>query len=651
MLKKQSLILLFLLAISMIVTFQNCGTTSPEGGLFGSSCSNGGCGADPNALKVSLDTSVLTSGVLKISANPSAGFSNLRLTGTCNNGGYDKTLIKAKFYQCIGSSTQCTTLKYLKSTPCGADGRYEIASTVTTLTPGTHKLFIEIVGFNEFSQEVYGRNSKLAAITVSAQNTIKPPVLSSFTGTNFWSQDKLYYFPSSTEKVTLDGYITGFCDYTAGGNNIIYVKLAIKGSSTYKLISGTPVNCTPIVEGSTIGTSPYRNGRTGYFMLDNLSIYMAYTGDTFITCDTASSDYANCINNTLNSRTNRIVSLGLFQRDVGFNYDVYGHRNLILHFTGSQYGKGWLVEALVEMMKRVKKSFNFSNSEVTGNLDGTQSSNNDFTKANTILTSHQDLIDPLITSGANYYGYGTRKYIVSGLLGATEDISTSIYPNQANDLYFLGSSATIPYKNMAVVNLNGVLICGLNSTVSDPISGVVGAYSTDPELERIALCLTHRYMNGIWDKPYAEYTYKMVNEGVTFLNNNANCFSRGGQPYNSGECSTMLEFLQAAAKIKARRMPSNSFGNASDDQLKYFGNAMTQYYINKIMYALAYRNTDYGGENEIFADIFTKVYPEITDVSLRRTLYPDEYNYVGSSARFGGSRSTPFPQGSAKEAY
>ena len=633
----------------MIVTFQNCGTTAPEGGLFGSHCYSEVCGANPDGLSLTLDTNNIANGVFNISSNPSEGFNNLRLTGTCNDGGYSRTLIKAKLYQCLPGTTNCSILKYIKSTPCGADRKYEIEASTPTLIPGAHKLHMEIVGFDNYYQEVYGRSSRLTPILTAAIPTIQPPVLSTFSGaSNFWAnKDKLYYFNSASEKVSLSGYITGFCDYNAGGDNNIYVRMSFKNRSDYKLITPASVVCTQITAGSTIANSPYRNGRTGYFTLDTLDIFMSYTSSLV---DCAANDNE-CRNNALNAKTNRIVSLGFFQKDTSFNYEVSSTRNLILHFTSVQYGKGWLVDPLVEVLKRIKKTFNFSGADVTGNLEAVSSSN-DYTVAHNVLTTYNTLTDPLVTSGDNRYGYGTRNFIVNKILGATEDISQSIYPGQPNDLYFLGTSTTVPYKDMAVVNPNGILKCGLNSAVSDPIRGVTGVqYTSDIGFERIALCLSFRYLNGLFNRNYAQ-TKKMVDQGVTFFNNNASCYLNNegstGNVLPANECAVILEFLGRASNIKERRMKLANFSNATDDQIKYFGNAMTQYFINKIMTNLAYRNSS--GENEIFAGVFQTVYPEITDASLRRSLYPNEYNYVGATLRFAGSRSQQYPSGSAKEA-
>jgi hypothetical protein len=171
-----------------MITYQNCGQTE-QSNLFGSNCNGEKCTEDPDSLDLELDLQLVPGGVFKISTNPSSGFTNLRLTGSCEAAGFNRTLVKAKLYQCIGSS--CTTLKHLKAEPC-SQGRYEIASTVTNLTPGPHRLNLEIVGIDEFGQEVYGRNSKLPAIAAEAKQTINPPILASFSGTNFWAQDKIY---------------------------------------------------------------------------------------------------------------------------------------------------------------------------------------------------------------------------------------------------------------------------------------------------------------------------------------------------------------------------------------------------------------------------------------------------------------------------
>ena len=633
MLKKQPFILLFLLGL-LAVVYQNCAETN-QSNLFGSNCSGESCGPNPDDLSMELDSQILSGGTFKISSNPAANNINLRLTGTCESAGYQKSLVKAKVYQCSGS--HCGILKHSKYAQCSS-GRFEIASTVSNLTPGSIRLQMEVVGVDKFEQEVYGRNSKLPLISGEAKQTINPPVLASFSGTNFWAQDKIYYFPSSTEKVVLDGFITGFCDYDAA-NTSISVKLSLKGSSQYTLLGNT--YCQKINEGTTVGTSPNRNGRSGYFQLDSFSIFFVYGGGSFVTCNAGDN---NCINNVLNKTTNRLVNLSIAQRDLGFNYDVFSNRRLVLHYTGERAGKGWLAEVLVEVLKRAKKSFNFSNSNVSGELTAPQAGTSDYSQAYRVLTSIEEFFDPLITTGANRYGFGSRAFIVKWLLGATEDISASEYG--VNNIYFLGSANTVQYKNMAHVNLNGGLICSLEPNMADPIKSVVGPqYSTDIGVERIALCLTHRYLNGIWDKPYAD-TVKLVQHGVTFANNNANCFYSNGGAINNRDCATLLEFLQIASSMKSTRLPGVSFGNATDTQLKYFGNGMTQYYINKIMYNLAYRNTGMGGENEIFADIFSDVYPEITDVNLRRSLYPNDYSYPGSTVKFGGLISRPYPDGS-----
>lgn len=617
--------------MALVVTYQNCGQTE-DSNLFGSSCNSASCYVDPDSLSVNLDLNLVPGGVFKISSNPASGFTNLRLTGTCSDGGFAKTLVKAKIYSCSGNS--CTTLKYLKSTPCSADGKFEIASTVSNLTAGPQQLNLEIVGLNEYEQEVYGKNSKAAAVSMLAQPTIKPPVLASFSGTNFWAQDKIYYFPSSTEKVVLDGYITGFCDYNTVSTaaNTISIKLAIKGSSTYTAITTT--TCQSIVANSVQANSPNRGGRTGYFQLDSFSLYMIYSGGSFVTCTT--NDY-NCINNNLNRMTNRMVTLALFQKDQSFNYDVFSTRNMILRYTSEKLGKGWLVEALTETLKRLKRSFNFSNTAVSGDLDGTQSGTNDFTQAYRLLTSAEEFYDPLVTSGDARYGFGTRAFIVRWLLSATEDISASLYTT--NNLYFLGTATTIPYKSIAAGNS-----CSLNPSLVDPIQGVVGTqYSSDQGTERISVCLAHRFLNGLWGRDYVN-TVRMVQEGVTYVDNNTHCFYRKGGTIPDRDCNELLNFYSYASKMKSRHLGATSIANATDSQLIYFGNGLTQAYLNRIMVNLYYRNSV--GENEYFSALFISLYPEITDATFRRSLYPTEYNFVGSTQMFGATRSRQVPDGS-----
>lgn len=629
--KKQSFILLILLSMSLVVTYQNCGQ-SEKSNLFGSSCVSADCLVDPNELFVKMDLSLVPGGVFKISANPAADFSNLRLTGTCSTGGFAKTLVKSKIYACNG--TTCKTLKNVQSSACSASGTFEIASRVANLTPGSYQLNLEIVGFNDFEQEVYGINSKLPAIPMLAQNTINPPILASFTGTNYWAQDKIYYLPSSSEKVNLDGYITGFCDYNAvsSAGNAISVKLAIKGSSTYTTLNST--TCLPIVTGSIQANSPSRAGRTGYFQLDSFSIYMIYSGGSFVACTV--NDY-NCINNGLNRMTNRIVSLSLFQRDFTFSYDVFSTRKLVLNYTSETLGKGWLAEALTETLKRLKRSFNFSNTPVSGDLNGTQSGTNDFTQAYRILTSTDEFYDPLVTSGDARYGFGTRAYIIRWLLGATEDISASQYTT--NNLYFLGTATTVPYKAIA----QGTS-CSVNANLLDPIQGVVGAaYSSNQGVERITVCLAHKFLSGLWNRSYAD-TVRMVQEGVTFVDNNSHCFYRNGGTIPDRDCGEILNFYSYATKMKNRHLPSVAIENATDAQLTYFGNGLTEAYINRIMVNLYWRNTS--GDNEYFQALFQTIYPEITDVNLMRKLYPTEYNFVGSSQKFGATRSRQAPDGS-----
>lgn len=637
MLKKKSNILLILLALSLIVTFQNCGQ-SEQSGLFGSNCNGDKCSLDPNSLAMELDTQLLQGGIFKISTNPSSGFTNLRLTGKCESAGYNRSLVKAKIYQCIGSN--CSSLKHIKATSCSSEGLFEIASTVSNLTPGPHKLYLEIVGIDDFGQEVYGIKSKLPAITMDARQTIKPPVLASISGTNFWAQDKIYYFPSSTEKVVLDGYITGFCDYNAS-STYISVKLSVQGSSTYSLLGST--NCQLINAGSSYESSPNRQGRTGFFELNSFSIYMTYTGGSFVTC---SSGDVNCQNNVLNKMTNRLVALALTQQDLNFNYEVYSIRKLLLHYKGERSGKGWLSEPLAETLKRVKRSFNFSSTNVAGDLSGAQGVN-DYSQAYRLLTSVDEFYDPLVTSGDQRYGFGTRAFITRWLLGSIEDISSSIY--NTTNIFFLGSEYTIPYRAIGVPSGNNTLLCSGNASISDPITGVVGTAATaEAGIERVALCLSFRYLNGLFNMNYTE-ALKIVQDGVMFTNSNSACFFKTGAPLTATACGAIMDILTAAASAKARSFPYGSLSSASSTQMKYFGNSLTQFYINKIMINLAYRNGS--GENEIFASIFQSVYPEITDLTFRRSLYPTEYNYIGSTASFGGTRSRQYPDGSTTFTY
>jgi hypothetical protein len=628
-LKKQSLILLFLLALSLVVTYQNCGQTE-QSNLFNSSCSDAKCTVNPNSLAVSLDLELVPGGALKISTNPVSGFNNLKLTGTCEPGGFTKNLVKAKIYQCSGST--CNTLKFIDAVACSVDKRFNIESSITNLTPGPYKLNLEIVGINEFGQEVYGPNSKLAPINVVAQQTILPPVLATFVGANQWAQDKIYYEENSTapNKIIFDGRIQGFCDYNTSnplGNNIS-VKLSFKGDSKGALLANT--TCNPVSGNSSAQGSPNRAGRTGYFDIPSFSIYYSY-GQNLATCE--SSD-ANCLNNSLNLWTSRLIALSFYQKDITFDYEVSSARNLILHFKNINYGNGWLADALQETLKRIKKSFYFAGSDYAGTLNGTQSSTNDFTTAVKILTSSQELYDPLASAN---YGYGTRAYIVRWLLGAVEDTSTE-FP--AGNIYFLGTSNTVPYKKMATATT-----CDLNPSMSDPIKGVTGTqYSTDAEVERIAVCLGHRYLNGLWNRTYSD-TKRMVTEGVTYLNNST-CFYRNGGAIPSRDCSELLLFLEYASKMKSRHLLNVSISAAADPQLKYFSNGLTQAYINRLMDNLKYR--DGSGENEYFLALFQTMYPTVTDAVLRKNLYPDEINYVGATPamRFYGTRTKPLPDGS-----
>jgi hypothetical protein len=96
--------------------------------------------------------------------------------------------------------------------------------------------------------------------------------------------------------------------------------------------------------------------------------------------------------------------------------------------------------------------------------------------------------------------------------------------------------------------------------------------------------------------------------------------------------------------MKSRHLGTVAVANASDSQLTYFGNGLTQAYINRIMANLSYRSS--AGENEYFSALFTSLYPEVTDATFRRSLYPNEYNFVGSKQKFGASRSRQAPDGS-----
>lgn len=623
---------IFILSSLVFVAYQNCGQTG-ETGLFNSQCIGEHCYSNPDELSLKLDLNLVPGGVFKISTNPPTGYNNLRLTGSCSDGGFTRTLVKAKIYQCIGS-TNCSILKHIKATSCGPDKKFEISSTIGNLTPGNHLLELEIVGLDEFNQEVYGRNSQADAIPTQAKQTIRAPVLASFSGANYWATDKVYPFVSSSEKIVLDGYMTGFCDFnaTVPSANAISIKLGIKGSSTYTVVATS--TCQSIVAGSVQANSPNRDGRSGYFTLDAFSIFMIYNGGSFVTCE--STDY-NCINNPFNRMTNRLVFLGLSQKDMSFDYDVMSNRKLALQYTASHAGKGWSADILLETLRRIKKSFNFSNSDVSGALDGTQSGTNDFTQAYRVITSSSEYVDPLVSSGDNRYGFGTRSFIVRWLLGATEDISQSLYTN--NDIYFMGSQHTIPFRTIA--QGSG---CAINASVADPIKGVVGAqYSTDVGVERIAVCLAHRFYNGFWDKPYSE-TVKMVQQGVTFANNNQNCFYNDGNPIATNTCTELIGFLQAATQMKNRHLSGAQFNTASESQMTYFTNGLSQYYIHRVMTNLAYRNAS--GENEFFGQIFTSVYPEITDAAMRRSLYPKEYNFAGSTLSFGATRTKQHPIGS-----
>ncbi len=641
--KKPSLIVLFLLAFGLLMTYQNCAQVQ-EGGLFRQSCNDESCAANPDQLSIAMDLNLVPGGIFKISSNPESGFENLRLTGNCKDGGYEKTLVKIKIYQCVGSSSVCDTLKYINTTSCNMNTNFEISETVSTLVPGFHKLNLEIVGLDEFGQEVYGKNSKLAPIKMQAQNTIRPPVLASFTGTNFWAQDKIYYFPTDSDKVTLDGYIQGFCDYNSAADDIS-AKLSFKGSSTYTAIA-LPTKCKPVAQNSAALNSPNRGARTGFFQIDAFPIYMRYTGGQFVTC--TAGDY-NCINNPLNLMTNRLVALAFFQRDVTFNYDVFSVRKLLLHFKDERSGKGWLAEPLLEVLRRVKKSFNFSNDIATGALDGTNAGNNDYYQAFRILTSADEFYDPLVTNGESRYGFGTRAFIVKWLLGATEDISPSIYPGSSNNyagtsgnIYFLGGATTIPYKSVG----NGTL-CGLNPGITDPLVGTVG-YDTSSAIERIALCLTHRFLNGLYDRDY-NLSYRMVQKGVTFANNNTTCVYSDdlSVAIPARDCAVIMHFLAGATKMKTRHVLGASISDATDTQIKYFGNGLSQFYINTIVHHLAYRNTvDYVNENEVMSLVYATVYPELTDTTMRQISYPTEFNFEGATTMFSGTRLIGLPAGS-----
>jgi hypothetical protein len=629
-LKNKSVIVLFLLAVCLVITYQNCGQTDEQSGLFGSHCNDGNCNENPQALSLQLDLQLVPGGTFKISTNPSAGFKNLRLTGTCNLAGFTKTLVKAKIYQCVGSN--CSTLKYIDGSACSPEGRFQIESAVTNLTPGPHKLNLEMVGLDDFGQEVYGPKSKLSPINMTAQATIKPPVLATFVGANEWAVDKVYYEEATTtpNKIVLDGHIQGFCDYNASTSaaNKISVKLAFHGDSKYTLLA--TATCTAISGNANALNSPNRAGRTGFFDIPSFSLYYSY-GQNLATCLPNDAD---CLNNSLNMWTSRLISLSFFQNDATFDYDVSSTRNLALHFKNIAYGNGWMADALQETLKRIKKSFNFSGLDYSGALSAAQNPS-DFTTAVKILTSAPELYDPLANAS---YGYGTRAFMVKWLLNATEDISASLY--NTTNIYFLGTSTTLPYKQMALGST-----CGLNPSLADPISGVVGAqYSTDPQVERIAACLGFRYLDGLWNRPHTDVV-KMVTLGVTYLSPTT-CKYRDGGAIASRDCTELLSLLEFASKMKTRFMNGVSFSSATDTQLKYFANGLTQKYIDHIMANLLYRNAS--GENEYFAALFQLLYPTVTDDATRRLLYPDEINYIGATPamRFYGTRTKQLPDGS-----
>ncbi len=620
-------IFLFLLIGTLLFAYQNCGVQ--QGGSIYSSCLVGGnCGGgNINLLSVRPD---IPNNQYTVAISNSFGgtpaFNNISISGSCNNGGFLRTIVRATIR---GGVSPISFTSY-----CGQDNRFNISGYAALSAGYSYRLDIAISALNEYLQEVYGPNSYVAPINILTIEA-KPPVLSLLMNCNNKTAlnclqgvnaGNPWNLPSDTSAVAdaithsaviisnasgsllIPTTITGFCNT---GSDVTV--MLIPYGYSYSNFSNTspPITKTTACESKTsaIGASDYN----GYFQVNNLSVPLA-TGSSVVPCQNNSE----CLSNPFNKSNARLYQVVVSQNLVvnqGVQH-IASSRNAFFKYQDPSNGNNWDTNILQETLKRIAKAFYFS-----PGYPSTSSLYSNFALAAQKIVASRTQGNYQCTSSSTTYSYyyGTRSWILD-FIGASESLDNPACTNATPNIKL--NLNTNPFTNM-----KNASTCGINSSVTH----ITGSFNAPNEgARRIAACLTSRYVMGFGQPSSSSnlnaYADKFTNIGIKctdqacsacqFQDNSAVQSSNGIM----SDCKIMANFYTQAV----------TYQNSP--------NKLMQFYINFVLGNNSLSNST------VQDAIFKTVYPNITDTNVISSMRPLEKNYDGSNTHLGAMPNNNFPQ-------
>lgn len=630
---------------ALVAIYQNCGQTDTGNSWYkscsGFLCADTGIG-DARQMNISL-TSSATDLIIPYTGTPPY---RVKVSGTCNDGGFRRNKIEVALREKLSSFVSETDCENAESFPvvktkC-VDGHFigdvEVTSATSLCSPATKtqvlELQVTLTGIDNFDNEYTPSRGQLSS-DIPVRQSIRPPTLNSFAdggAENFWLGTRV--FATSTESIQIND-LFGYCTYSSVGpaNNKIRVLIRPYGTVERLEFKDVTVECRPLNPADgVIYQRGQQLGFTGVFGYLNpivLSYLQAAAWPGLTEADAQ-----------VNSRN---FVLYLVQKDPGISstYEIENPHNVTLKFNSMNSSQGWTADIMRQAQKQTLRAINMSWDDAT--------------------VTNNDLAPILGTGGAMPY-----RFWILQRMQLQEDASFRVFSPNGPSVPFLDRIGKIAYGSKRCdTRLTMDMGRSGTDTTTQALSGSTGTNtfdSTTVQQQRLALCSWYWIDHGLLDINAADignwrntWMSKFIEQGVRFNGSATSCVSASSStPGDANACQTIWNFFNSINTYKARYLGPNQniyggTGSAYRDQQSDFNYAYAQLYLNQIMgwvsANLVMTGTIATSANTFLDNVIKNTYETATNptrlygsttesLEKRKQLYPVELNLSGATAPF-----------------
>ncbi len=574
----------------------------------------------------------------------------LKISGSCNDGGFRRNRIKVQLIENFISENDCQNGEiFTVNTKCEAGqyiGDIEIDNNTSLCAPSRNQVLqlqIDLTGIDSFDNEYNPPRGSIVQ-SIPVRQSIRPPIFNSFAdggSENMWNGTRV--FSSLFSYVQISDFF-GYCTYSSGSvlNNDIGVlikpvgvsdsagRLAFTDPNDATHQKPLPVVCGPLnpADGAIYqkGTELGYNGLFRYVNPIQLNYLQDQAWPGLLGADA-----------TVNSRD---FTMYLVQRDptISSTFKIESPQQVTFKFNGVDTSQGWTADVLKQAQKQTLRAINMS-------WDDSSVTNNDFSK--------------ILGTGASF---PFRLWIYERMQ-LVEDFSTFkvVSPNGPSTPFFDRIGKIAFGTKRCDTRLDSDMVMGISGT-----DGVNSYSASNRQAQRLALCSWYWVHHGLLDGNPTDvgnwknnWVSKWIQEGVRFTGDNRSCVSASTSTTGDATaCSMISNYFRQINLYKGRFLGSandiyGGSGSVYRDWQLDFNSAYTQFYVNQIMgYVVSnlVNSTQIATNANVFFDsVIKNVYDTASNpkrlygtaaanLEKRKQLYPIEIN-LASETNF---TPTPF---------